>query len=257
MARATTRSADCSCLGAAAALCDSDRGAAARDRRADLIAWLWRARLVRSIWGCGQRAGVSSRTSGSSTATSSCRRSGSRRCSALRTPSPSLGLVGGRLVEPTPQGWQLIPIPDPRPRRPQALPPRVPRGHRRHPRAARLGHDRRDLCAHARLRDPLPARARRPPPPSLALGRRPPARRARHGECAWILHQSLPWALLRSVKVARVRPAGSPAPPSSTATCGSRAPRPAGRRPAVPPLRPSRAARADARAAGAALGAAP
>ena len=32
--------------------------------------------------------------------------------------------------------------------------------------------------------------------------------RARHGECAWILHQSLPWALLRSLKLARVPPFG-------------------------------------------------
>ena len=32
--------------------------------------------------------------------------------------------------------------------------------------------------------------------------------RARHGECAWILHQSLPWALLRSLKLARVPPVG-------------------------------------------------
>ena len=33
--------------------------------------------------------------------------------------------------------------------------------------------------------------------------------RARHGECAWILHQSPPWALLRSLKLAASRPCRS------------------------------------------------
>ena len=33
--------------------------------------------------------------------------------------------------------------------------------------------------------------------------------RARHGECAYIAHQTLPWVLLRSVKYARQRPVGA------------------------------------------------
>ena len=32
--------------------------------------------------------------------------------------------------------------------------------------------------------------------------------RARHGECAWILHYGFGWVFLRSVKIARVKPVG-------------------------------------------------
>jgi hypothetical protein len=32
--------------------------------------------------------------------------------------------------------------------------------------------------------------------------------RARHGACAYIAHQSLPWVTARAVKVARARPVG-------------------------------------------------
>ena len=75
--------------------------------------------------------------------------------------------------------------------------------------------------------------------------------RARHGECAWILHQSLPWALLRSLKLARVPPFGL-----SGAAFTYGYVRAAVRRtpqvddPQFRALRPPRAARADARAAG-------
>jgi hypothetical protein len=33
--------------------------------------------------------------------------------------------------------------------------------------------------------------------------------RARHGECSWIVQQTLPWALLRSAKLTRVPPYGA------------------------------------------------
>ena len=69
--------------------------------------------------------------------------------------------------------------------------------------------DRRDLRADARLRDPQPARPRRPPPPPLGLGRRPPARsRAPRRVRLDPALRAVPWALLRSVKLARVPPAG-------------------------------------------------
>ena len=67
---------------------------------------------------------------------------------------PQLGLAGGVLDEPTADGG-MRPHPDrprPRPRRAQVLHARLLRGHRRRPGAPRLGHDRRDLRAHARLR---------------------------------------------------------------------------------------------------------
>ena len=47
-----------------------------------------------------------------------------------------------------------------------------------------------------------------PPPPPVGSADGLLRGRARHGECAWILHYSLPWVLLRSLKVARTRPRG-------------------------------------------------
>ena len=179
------------------------------------------ARLGPSTSACRQRAGASSPTSASSTATSSCRRSGSRRCSSASAPSPSSGLAGRapeRALAATAGRSSRFPI-QPHPRRGQALPPRVPGGHRRHHRAPGMGHHRRDLRADARLRHPQPARARRPPPPPLGLGRRPPAR-ARAPRRVRVDPAPEPCrgrCCARSSSRA-FRPRGSPAPPSSMAT---------------------------------------
>ena len=71
-----------------------------------------------------------------------------------------------------------------------------------------MGHDRRDVCAHAGLSHALVPRAGRPPPPSMGQRRRHPRGRARHGQCAYIVHFTLPWVTLRAFKVARERPRG-------------------------------------------------
>jgi biofilm PGA synthesis N-glycosyltransferase PgaC len=120
---------------------------------------------------------------------------------------PRLGLAGGRLVEPRPGGWKLLPIPD----------------HHVHGAVKlyrgtcltviggvqeRLGWDTIDEV-YARMhgytthseRD-LVARHHRPF--ASADGRL--RGMARHGECAWILHYGAGWVLLRSSKAARERP---------------------------------------------------
>jgi glycosyltransferase involved in cell wall biosynthesis len=122
---------------------------------------------------------------------------------------PHLGLAGGRLAEPGRRGWQTIPIPAHHIhgavklyRRPclEAI-GGVP---------ARLGWDTIDET-YARMRGyetrsypELVARHHRPY--GSADGRL--RGRARHGECAWILHYGFPWVALRSLKVARVAPRG-------------------------------------------------
>lgn len=120
-----------------------------------------------------------------------------------------LGLAGGRLVERDGDGWKVIPIP----------------GHHVHG-AVKLF---RRECLEAiggipeRLAwdtiDETYARMRgfetRSFPDLLARHHRSWGSadgrlrgRARHGECAWILHYGFLWALLRSLKVARARPLG-------------------------------------------------
>jgi poly-beta-1,6-N-acetyl-D-glucosamine synthase len=122
---------------------------------------------------------------------------------------PALGLGGGRLIEPSPDGWQLIPIPDSHIHGAVKL-------YRRECLEAiggiteRLAWDTVDET-YARMRGfdtrSLPELvARHHRHWGSADGRL--RGRARHGECAWILHQSLPWALLRSLKLARVPPFG-------------------------------------------------
>jgi hypothetical protein len=122
---------------------------------------------------------------------------------------PALGLAGGRLIEPSPDGWKLISIPDyhvhgavklfTRPCLEEigGIPEQLGwdtidetyarmRGYETHSFADLIAqHHRHWGSADGRLRG-----------------------RARHGECAWILHYSLPWVLLRSLKVALVPPRG-------------------------------------------------
>jgi biofilm PGA synthesis N-glycosyltransferase PgaC len=120
-----------------------------------------------------------------------------------------LGIAGGRLAEPMPAGWELIPIP----------------AHHVHG-AVKL-YRRECLTAIGGVRECLGwdtidetyARmhghttwswgdlvARHHRHWASAGGRL--RGRARHGECAWILHYSVPWTLLRTLKLARARPAG-------------------------------------------------
>jgi poly-beta-1,6-N-acetyl-D-glucosamine synthase len=122
---------------------------------------------------------------------------------------PALGLAGGRLEEPSPDGWQRIAIPD------------------SHIHGAVKLYSRECLQAIGGIEERLAwdtidetyARMRgyetRSLPDLVARHHRHWGSadgrlrgRARHGQCAWVLHQSLPWALLRSVKLARVPPAG-------------------------------------------------
>jgi GT2 family glycosyltransferase len=122
---------------------------------------------------------------------------------------PALGLLGGRLEEPSPRGWQRIPIPDSHIHGAVKL-------YRRECLEAiggipeRLAWDTIDetyarMCGYeTRSLPELVARHHRHW--GSADGRL--RGRARHGECAWVLHQSLPWALLRALKLARVPPAG-------------------------------------------------
>jgi biofilm PGA synthesis N-glycosyltransferase PgaC len=122
---------------------------------------------------------------------------------------PRLGIAGGRLAERTPTEWQLIPIPATHVHGAVKLWSREclqsvggireslgwdtidetyarMLGFRTHSFADLVArHHRHWASADGRLRG-----------------------RARHGECAWILHQTLPWALLRSLKLALVPPRG-------------------------------------------------
>jgi poly-beta-1,6-N-acetyl-D-glucosamine synthase len=120
-----------------------------------------------------------------------------------------LGLAGGRLAEPDPSGWKTIPIPSHHVHGAVKL-------YRSECLAAiggvpeRLGWDTIDET-YARMRgfetrsfSDLCARHHRPW--GSADGRL--RGRARHGECAWILHYGLAWTMLRSLKVARVPPVG-------------------------------------------------
>ncbi len=120
-----------------------------------------------------------------------------------------LGLAAGRLAEPGPRGWRMIPIPAVHVHGAVKLFRRecleaiggIPE---------RLGWDTIDET-YARMRgfetrsySDLVARHHRPW--GSADGRL--RGRARHGECAWILHYGFPWVFLRSFKVARVPPIG-------------------------------------------------
>jgi len=122
---------------------------------------------------------------------------------------PALGILGGRLEEPAPQGWEQIPIPDSHVHGAVKLYRRdcldaiggVPE---------RLAWDTIDET-YARMRGygtlSLPGLvARHHRHWGSADGRL--RGRARHGECAWIVHQSAPWAALRAAKLARVPPYG-------------------------------------------------
>jgi len=122
---------------------------------------------------------------------------------------PRLGLAAGRLSEPGPRGWKLIPIPATHIHGAVKLFRRqcfeeiggIP---------GRLGWDTIDET-YARMRGyetvsftDLVARHHRPW--GSADGRL--RGRARHGECAWILHYGFGWVALRSLEVARVPPVG-------------------------------------------------
>jgi hypothetical protein len=122
---------------------------------------------------------------------------------------PWLGLVGGRLEEPGPAGWRVIAIPDHHVHGAVKLfttecleaiggiPERLAWDTIDETYARMRGYETRSL------RD-LTARHHRPW--GSADGRL--RGRARHGECAWILHYGALWTAMRSLKVARVQPAG-------------------------------------------------
>ncbi len=120
-----------------------------------------------------------------------------------------LGLAGGRLLEPDRDGWKMIPIPAYHVHGAVKLFRRqclqeiggIPE---------RLGWDTIDET-YLRMRgyetrsySDLIARHHRPHGSADGELRG----RARHGACAWILHYGLAWSLLRSLKVARLRPRG-------------------------------------------------
>jgi len=122
---------------------------------------------------------------------------------------PRLGLAAGRLAEPEGNGWEVIPIPAYHVHGAVKLFRRtcleaiggIPE---------RLAWDTIDET-YARMGGfetssfpDLVARHHRPW--GSADGRL--RGRARHGECAWILHYGFFWVLLRSLKVARVPPLG-------------------------------------------------
>jgi biofilm PGA synthesis N-glycosyltransferase PgaC len=120
---------------------------------------------------------------------------------------PDLGIVGGRLIEPLPGGWKMIPIPDHHVHGAVKLYRRaclqaiggVPE---------RLAWDSIDET-YARMRGyrtlSLPGLvARHHRPWGSADGRL--RGKARHGECAWILHQGLLWTVMRIFKLALVSP---------------------------------------------------
>jgi glycosyltransferase involved in cell wall biosynthesis len=119
------------------------------------------------------------------------------------------GIGGGRLTEPSPSGMHVIPIPAYHVHGAVKL-------YRRECLEAiggipeRLAWDTIDET-YARMRGYRTQSLQQ----LVAIHHRPWGSadgrlrgRARHGECAWIIHQSLPWVLLRSVKVAKVPPAG-------------------------------------------------
>ena len=121
---------------------------------------------------------------------------------------PRLGLAGGRLAEPGRRGWRVIAIPANHVHGAVKL-------YRRECLVAvggvpeRLAWDTIDET-YARMRGyetrsfaDLVARHHRPWASADGLLRG----RARHGECAWILHYGALWVALRSLKVARARPA--------------------------------------------------
>lgn len=123
---------------------------------------------------------------------------------------PRLGIGGGRLVEPNTRGqWQEIPIP----------PYHVHGAVKLYSRdcleaiggvSERLAWDTIDET-YARMAgfstlSPRALVARHHRPHATADGRL--RGRARHGECAWILHQPASWALLRSIKAATNAPFG-------------------------------------------------
>lgn len=128
---------------------------------------------------------------------------------ALFAAEPRLGLAGGRLIEPSPAGWKLIPIPNAHVHGAVKLYSRdclEAIG----PIAERLAWDTIDET-YARMHGfgaasmpQLVARHHRAW--GSADGRL--RGRARHGECAWVLHQPLSWALLRSLKLAKLPPVG-------------------------------------------------
>jgi poly-beta-1,6-N-acetyl-D-glucosamine synthase len=121
---------------------------------------------------------------------------------------PSLGIAGGRLEEPDGGSWTLIPIPS----------SHVHGAVKLYSRACleaiggipeRLAWDTIDEI-YARMRgfqtlSPPDLVARHHRHWGSAGGRL--RGRARHGECAWILHQSSWWVLLRSLKLAQAPPA--------------------------------------------------
>ncbi|HYJ22160.1 MAG TPA: glycosyltransferase family A protein [Solirubrobacterales bacterium] len=122
---------------------------------------------------------------------------------------PTLGLTAGRLAECSPRGWRVLAIPS------YHVHGAVKLFRRDCLRAIggvaeQLAWDTIDET-YARMRGfetrsypDLVARHHRPW--GSADGRLRGC--ARHGECAWILHYSFPWVLLRSLKVAAARPWG-------------------------------------------------
>lgn len=122
---------------------------------------------------------------------------------------PRLGLAAGRLAERGASRWSLIPIP------PHHVHGAVKLFRRECLEAIggipeQLGWDTIDET-YARMhgfetRSFADLVARHHRPWGSADGRL--RGRARHGECAWILHYGLLWVLLRSVKVASVAPYG-------------------------------------------------
>lgn len=122
---------------------------------------------------------------------------------------PTLGVTGGRLAENGSRGWEEIPIP------PSHIHGAV-KLYSRHCLEAiggippRLGWDTIDET-YARMHGfaidtPGGLVARHHRHWGSASGRL--RGRARHGDAAWVLHQTLPWAVLRAAKLARVPPVG-------------------------------------------------
>ncbi len=128
---------------------------------------------------------------------SSCRQGGSRRCSQRFRERPALGLAGGRLDRALPHGWKRISIPEYHVHGAVKLFTRecleaiggIPE---------RLGWDTIDET-YARMRGLRDAQfcdlvAKHHRHWGSADGRL--RGRARHGECAWILHYGLGWVIV-------------------------------------------------------------
>jgi hypothetical protein len=122
---------------------------------------------------------------------------------------PRLGLVGGRLAEPSPDGWAVIPIPD------SHIHGAVKLFRRECLEAIggiqeRLAWDTIDeIYVRMRGYDARSLRGlvgRHHRPWGSADGRL--RGKARHGECAWIVHQPFPWACARALKHSRAAPVG-------------------------------------------------